>query len=222
MTSPTDARRADAVLFDLDGTLIDSIDLILQSAVYAFAKCGLDCPPEKDWLTGVGRPLPTMFRRYAPSDEAVTALLEAYREFQLPNHDRLVRSYPGIPGLLAALAKAGHPMAIVTSKSLALADRGLAHTGIAGFFETVVGLDSSKRHKPHPEPVMIALERLGASPDRAWFVGDSVHDMESGNAAGVRTIGALWGPFTAEDLEPSKPRYKAAVVEDVLRLVSAA
>jgi pyrophosphatase PpaX len=220
MTSPTGAGRPDAILFDLDGTLIDSIELIVKSASFAFAKCGLACPTEKEWLTGVGRPLPTMFRQFATTDDDVTALLLAYREFQTANHDLLVRSYEGIPTLLGALAVRGHPMAIVTSKSLALAGRGLAHTGIDKFFETVVGMDSSERHKPHPEPVMIALDRLGITADRAWFVGDSVHDMESGNAAGVRTVGALWGPFTAADLAPSQPQYLAARVDDVLRLVS--
>jgi pyrophosphatase PpaX len=110
-------------------------------------------------------------------------------------------------------------MAIVTSKTIALADRGLTLTGLDRFFDTVVGMDSCERHKPHPEPVMIALDRLGVRADRAWFVGDSIHDMESGNAAGVATVGALWGPFSADDLAPSKPRHVAARVEDVLELV---
>jgi pyrophosphatase PpaX len=220
MTSPSGDGRRDAILFDLDGTLIDSIELIVKSAHFAFAKCGLAVPTEKEWLTGVGRPLPVMFRHFSSgSDEDVAALILAYREFQMAHHDALVHAYPGVPELLEELARRGHPLGIVTSKSDALAARGLSHTGIDQFFDTVVGMDSCQRHKPHPEPVMIALDRLGALPERAWFVGDSIHDMESGNAAGVATIGALWGPFTAEDLAPSRPRHLAAGVEDVLTLV---
>jgi len=221
MASPTRHPRPAAVLFDLDGTLIDSIDLILKSAQYAFAKCGIPGPSPAEWLVGVGRPLPVMFRHFAPrGGDDVPALIAAYREFQMANHDALVHAYEGIPQMLAALAKRGHPLAIVTSKTDALAARGLAHTGLDGFFATIVGMDSCQRHKPDPEPVMIALDRLGYAPGEAWFVGDSIHDMEAGNAAGVATVGALWGPFDASDLAPSKPRHLAQRVEDVVGIVS--
>ena len=86
------------VLFDLDGTLIDSIDLILKSARYAFLKCGIDCPTDTEWLTGVGRPLPVMFGHFAPGREQ--DLIAAYREYQLANHDLLVRVYEGVPEML--------------------------------------------------------------------------------------------------------------------------
>ena len=217
MASPT--PRPAAVLFDLDGTLIDSIDLILKSAQYAFAKCALPVPTVQEWLTGVGRPLPTMFKQFAPAEHHVPALVAAYREFQVANHDTLLRGYDGVPEMLATLAARGHPMAIVTSKTTTLAARGLERMGIDKFFATVIGMDSSTRHKPDPEPVLIALERLGYGPSEAWFVGDSVHDMESGNAAGVATIGALWGPFDADDLAPSKPRYLAKQAEDIPGIV---
>lgn len=206
------------VLFDLDGTLIDSIDLIVKSAQFAFARCGLDCPSERDWLTGVGRPLPVMFGHFSPGNEP--QLIAAYREFQMANHDLLVRVYDGVPEMLAELAARRHPMAIVTSKTNVLALRGLVHTGIDQYFEHVVGMDSCERHKPHPEPVQIALDRLSRGPEGAWFVGDSVHDMESGNAAGVATVGALWGPFTAEDLASSRPRFLAPFPRDVVSLVN--
>lgn len=211
--------RLPPVLFDLDGTLIDSIDLILKSAQFAFAKCGVNCPTDAAWLAGVGRPLPVMFSHFAPTEDHVPALLLAYREYQMANHDLLVQVYEGVPDMLAELTARGHPLAIVTSKTDALALRGLAHTGIDHFFQTIVGMDSCTRHKPDPEPVMIALGRLGYEPDGAWFVGDSVHDMESGNAAGVATVGALWGPFSAADLSSSHPRHLATRPGDVLSLV---
>lgn len=206
------------VLFDLDGTLIDSIDLILKSAQFAFGKCGLATPSDAEWLTGVGRPLPVMFSHFAPGREP--DLIAAYREFQYANHDQLVTVYDGVPEMLAELAAAGHRMGIVTSKAGELASRGLALTGIDGYFETVVGMDSCKRHKPDPEPVRIALDRLSSGPEGAWFVGDSIHDMESGNAAGVATVAALWGPFTKDDLAPSRPRFVAVTPGDVVTLVA--
>ena len=196
-----------AVLFDLDGTLIDSIELILNSARHAFTSVDRTCPSDSEWLTGVGIPLPTMLRRYARDDADLEALLRGYRAYQMANHDRLVRCYDAVADTLTELERRGHQIGVVTSKSDALAMRGLATSGILRFMDVIVGCDSSSRHKPDPEPVRLALERLDREPHEAVFVGDSVHDMEAGNAAGVITIAALWGPFDRETLEASGPRY---------------
>jgi pyrophosphatase PpaX len=213
------AAAPGAVLFDLDGTVIDTIELIVQSAEYAFAKCGAACPTRAQWLAGVGRPLPTMFGLFAKPAE-VDALILAYREFQMQHHDRLTSAYPGIPQLLETLRAAGYRLAVVTSKTGAMASKGLEHCGLARHFETIVGMDASQRHKPHPEPVLVALDRLGVAPGKAWLVGDSVHDMEAGNAAGVATVGALWGPFTEADLAPSRPKHLARTAAEVAKIVT--
>ena len=194
-------------LFDLDGTIIDSIELILGSMRHAFAKCRGVAPSDAEWLTGIGTPLRTMFQLYVVDEKEIDRLIAAYREHQLANHDRLIRCYDEVAETLSILAERGHPMAVVTSKSDALALRGLEHAGILRFFETVVGLDSCTRHKPHPEPVLTALDRLGYQPSEAAFVGDSVHDVEAGNAARVLSIAALWGPFTREQLAAAKPGH---------------
>lgn len=214
------AKRPIAVLFDLDGTLIDSIQLILGSMQHAFIKCHRSVPVDADWLTGVGTPLPTMFRKYVSDDTEVAELIAAYREHQLEHHDALVRCYAEVADTLAVLASRGHPMAVVTSKSDALARRGLEHAGILRFFESIVGFDSTLRHKPHPEPVLTALERLGYGPFEAAFVGDSVHDIEAGNAAGVVTVAALWGPFTRGQLAVANPRVFAERPGTLPQLVS--
>ena len=198
--------RPTAVLFDLDGTLIDSIELILASMRYAFTKCGRPVPTDSQWLSGVGTPLPTMFRNYVSGEADVAELITAYREHQLVHHDALVRCYAEVADMLDVLAGGGHPLAVVTSKSEALAERGLEHAGIRQYFQTIVGFDTTERHKPHPEPVLTALHRLRYEPYEAVFVGDSVHDVEAGNAAGVVTVAALWGPFTREQLAAAHPK----------------
>jgi len=195
------------VLFDLDGTLIDSIELILNSARYAFEKLDRECPPDSEWTAGIGIPLFTMFGRYAKDAADQAALIAAYREYQLANHDRLIRCYDDVVDTVAMLSASGHELGIVTSKSEALAMRGLAHVGLARFMDTVVGCDSSTRHKPDPEPVQIALHRLDCAPENAVFVGDSVHDIPAGNAAGVTTLAATWGAFKKADLEPGEPDF---------------
>jgi pyrophosphatase PpaX len=199
------APRRPTILFDLDGTLIDSIELILNSARYAFEKLDRECPPQSEWMAGIGIPLFTMFGRYARDEADKAALIAAYREYQLANHDRLIRCYDEVIDTVAMLSQRGHELGIVTSKSEALAMRGLARVGLARYMDTVVGCDSSTRHKPDPEPVRIALHRLAAEPGEAVYVGDSVHDILAGNAAGVTTLAATWGAFKRADLEPGKP-----------------
>jgi pyrophosphatase PpaX len=226
------------LLFDLDGTLIDSIQLILESAEYAFAEraaARLRAPTRTEWLGGVGRPLSIMFRTFIEAhepapDEQVERLTQRYREYQMANHDRLVRAYPGVAESLEALTRAGHTLGVVTSKTTSIAIKGMRHVGIEHFFSVVIGCDVCDRHKPDPEPIRFALRELGADPlslgavrpdgrsAAAAYIGDSVHDMQAGRAAAVVTVGALWGPFSRADLEPAEPTFWAARPADVTAL----
>ncbi len=215
------AERPIGVLFDLDGTLIDSIELILNSARHAFVGREGHVPTDAEWLTGVGIPLSAMFRRYARDDAEVDALIAKYREYQLAHHDRLVRCYDSVAETVAALRRRGHPMGIVTSKTGWLARRGLETVGLGDAFSVIVGCDDCTRHKPDPEPVLLALDQLGCDAGDAVFVGDSVHDVRAGNAAGVATVAALWGPFTREDLAASNPTYYLERITDLPALLDA-
>ncbi|MDB4878513.1 MAG: HAD-superfamily hydrolase subfamily [Gemmatimonadetes bacterium] len=208
------------VLFDLDGTLLDSIELILRSARYSFEKLNREWITDEVWSAGIGIPLFTAFGKYAKDETDHAALIAGYREYQLANHDRLIRCYDDVVDTVKTLAARGHEIAIVTSKSEALAMRGLVHVGLARYMDTIVGCDASTRHKPDPEPVRIALHRLGCRPEDAIFVGDSVHDILAGNAAGVRTVAALWGAGRREEMEPGAPSAYAATISDVLALIS--
>ncbi len=208
-----------AVLFDLDGTLIDSIDLIVNSAVHAFEKCGQAAPTREEWVADLGLPLRAMFGRFITDDALMAELVAGYREYQLANHDRLVRPYDEVEATLRTLHERGFALAVVTSKAEPLAHRGLAHVGLEGFFDVVVGLESCTRHKPDPEPVRTALDRLGLSREAAAFVGDSPHDMNAGRAAGVTTIAALWGPFSRAQLAASEPDYYIERMSELLGIV---
>lgn len=210
--------RLPTILFDLDGTLIDSIELILNSARHAFQKLERECPSDEEWLTGVGIPLVTMFDRYARDEADRAALIAAYREYQMEHHDRLVRCYDEVVDTVVELRRRGHELGIVTSKSEYLALRALNQVGLSRHVDTIVGCDASTRHKPDPEPVRIALHRLGCAPAEAIFVGDSIHDILAGNAAGVRSAAALWGPFGRPDLEPGNPSIWLERISDLLAL----
>jgi pyrophosphatase PpaX len=209
------------LLFDLDGTLLDTIELLLSSMHHAFE--GREHrPSDGDWIAGIGTPLNAQLLEFARSPDDLTLLLERYRAFQREHHDRLTRSYPGAAATLESLRARGHRFAVVTSKIEELAHRGLTHVGMTHLFETVVGLDSTTRHKPHPEPVLVALDRLGAQPHQAAFIGDSPHDVHSGNAAGVTTIAALWGPFSRTDLIPAAPTFFLERITDLPALLDRA
>ena len=209
-----------AVLFDLDGTLIDSIELILNSARHAFHGRPGHVPDDAEWRGLIGMPLDASFRRYTKDDAEVAALLAKYREYQMANHDKLVKCYDEVVETVDFIRAAGHPVAIVTSKTTTMTRRGLDVSGLSHHFDTIIGCDVCERHKPDPQPVQIALERLGYEPEEAVFVGDSVYDMLAGNAAGVTTIAALWGPFTRDDLLASQPAYFLERIRDLPRLLS--
>jgi pyrophosphatase PpaX len=211
--------RLPTILFDLDGTLIDSIELILKSARFAFEKLARVAPTDEEWMAGIGIPLMTMLRRYACDETDCVALLAGYREYQMANHDRLTRCYAGTVETVKELHARGHSLGVVTSKSEYLAYRALALVGLARYMDTVVGVDSSTRHKPDPEPVRIALHRLDCRPEHALYVGDSVFDVLAGNAAGVQTAAALWGAAGRADLEPGKPNVYLASISDLPALV---
>lgn len=191
---------APAVLFDLDGTLVDSIELIVAAAMNAFASRPGPSPTEAQVRNTIGRPLPTTFGPWLVDENDLPFLISKYREYQLEHHDRLTNAYDGIVDAVAALDAAGCRMGIVTSKVGFMAERALVHTGLAQYMECIVASDSTTRHKPEPEPVLRALELLGATPDEAVFVGDSPYDMQSGRAAGVHAVGVAWGAFTTDAL----------------------
>lgn len=199
------ARPPRALLFDLDGTLADSIALLLASFRHTFATHERATPPDAEWIAGIGTPLITQMRHFVPAEGEAQQMILTYREFQRMHHDEMLREFEGVGETLALLKAQGHPTALVTSKGNDLAHRALDWLHLADYLDVVVGMESTERHKPDPEPVFHALAALGASPDNALFLGDSPHDIAAGNAAGVATVAALWGPFSRTVLEEASP-----------------
>ncbi|SRR6266540_1841479 len=198
-------QRRYAVLFDLDGTLIDSIGLLLASVKHTFSGREGRAPTEEEWIAGIGTPLADQLRPFVESDEDAEQLVARYRAYQRQHHDKLTTAYEGVLDTLEQLYNWGHPMGVVTSKSNEMMERGLRQTGLDVYMKTMIGCDSCAIHKPDPFPVRMALDELGYEAHETVFVGDSPHDIASGNAAGVTTIAALWGPFTKNELGIYKP-----------------
>ena len=199
--------RLQAALFDLDGTLIDSVRLILDSYHHTLEQHRFPARTDEEWLKGVGTPLQVQFAAWQEHPEKLEAMIATYREYNLKHHDQMVTVYPGVVDAVREIKAAGIQTGLVTSKNRQGALRGLKLVGLDALIDVLVCADEVANPKPHPEPVDKAVKLLGADKTTTVYVGDSVHDMISGRAAGVRTAAALWGPFGRDYLEPTKPDY---------------
>jgi pyrophosphatase PpaX len=207
------------VLFDLDGTLIDSLRLILDSYHHTLAQHGLPARTDAEWLRGVGTPLMVQLAEWRDEMGTIEALIATYREYNLKHHDRMVTVYPGVLEAVREIKAASMQTGLVTSKNRHGAIRGLKLVGLEALMDVLVCADEVINPKPHPEPVEKAVALLGADPATTIYVGDSVHDMHSGRLAGVRTAAALWGPFSRDQLETAKPDYWLESPGDLVDLV---
>jgi pyrophosphatase PpaX len=206
--------RPPAILFDLDGTLVDTVPFILAAVRHTFDGYGSG-PSEAEWIAGIGTPLRAQLGQFVRRPEDVEPLYQRYRTFWIENHDRMTRCFPGARETVLALREAGHPIGVVTAKTEEGARRTLRHVGLLDAVGAMVGADTCPRSKPDPMPVRHALERLDRSPAEAVFVGDSPHDVAAGNAAGTLTVAALWGACDRECLARAGP---ARYLEDIAGL----
>jgi len=218
-----------AVLFDLDGTLVDTVDLILAAHDHTFATyLRGPWPARAPVIRNFGRPLLDALREYAGADGhpdpggVAPQMVATYRAFQREHHHRFVRAYDGMREALAALRRRGYALGVVTSKTEAGARRLIEDFGLAGLLDVAVFLDDTARHKPEPDPLLEAARRGGFEPARAVYVGDSIHDVAAGRAAGMKTVAALWGPFERPDLEAAGPDAFATSPADLLALLPGA
>ncbi len=211
-TNPARTSRP-AIVFDLDGTLVDSLPDIVASFRHAFTELGIEAPSETLVRSEVGLPLESMYQRFAPS-EAVAALAAAYRR-HYPEHfaDRS-RPYPGVPELLAELRARGYAVAVATTKRSDMATRFVHAMGLADAIDHVQGTDGFP-HKPAPDVVLRALQAVGG--EGRWMVGDTTHDVGAGKAAGLRTFAVTWGTHDAERLRAAGADV---VADDIVGLLS--
>jgi pyrophosphatase PpaX len=188
----TNARmRYPTVLFDLDGTLIDSGEMIVASFRHATRTVLAREIPDEVLAAAVGGS--NIYEQMRAFDEErADELVRVYREHNEPLHEGL-QAFEGVESLLAMLKSEGRRLGIVTAKRRRTVDLAFSILPLERYFDTVVTAEQTEHHKPHPEPVLTALERLGSRPEEAAFVGDSPFDMGAGNAAGVFTVAVSWG-----------------------------
>lgn len=204
----------ETILFDLDGTLIDSNELIHQSFEYTLNYYGYSLTRE-EILHFNGPPLIKTFTKINP--DKAEEMIETYREHNLEHHNEYVKLFPHVKETLRELQQNDIKMGIVSAKMRTGVEIGLEVTGIKEFFDAIVTIDDVKNPKPHPEPVLKGLNNLNSQPESSLMVGDNYHDIESGKNAGSRTVAVAWSLKGKEYLQKFNPTY---MIEDMRELLS--
>ena len=204
------------VLFDLDGTLLDTLPLIETSFRYAFAQ--LQIP----WGDGaimktVGTPLRDQCRQFG--GDRWQELFDCYIDYQLSIHDAQVKVFPGAMEALQEISQLVRGVGVVTSKRRPLALRGLSVTGLDCYIRHLVAFEDVQKAKPDPEPVLRGLEKFGVPAEQAVFIGDSCFDILAGRQAGVVTVAVSWGIAGPDDWRDVKPDFIVTGWPDLLALL---
>jgi len=208
--------RFPVVLFDLDGTVVDSSAIILASMRHATREVLGREYGDDELMRAVGGPgLEAQMAAFAP--DRVEELVRVYRAHNEPLHDEL-EACDGMLDVLERLHEEGRRLGIVTAKRRSTVELAFDRVPLAHLFETVVGGDETERHKPDPQPLLLAAERLHADPAEAAYVGDSPFDMRAAKAAGMHAVGVTWGRIhDRAKLEAEEPD---AIVDDAEELLA--
>ena len=211
--------RFPTVLFDLDGTVVDSGAIILASMRHATREVlGRDYSDD-ELMQAVGGPgLEAQMHALAP--EHVERLVDVYRAHNIPLHDEL-EACLGIEDVLARLNEEGCRLGVVTAKRRDTAQLAFDRVGLGHFFAAVVGGDETERHKPDPAPLLLGAERLGADPAETAYVGDSPFDVRAAKAAGMFAVAVTWGRIHDRSrLEAEKPDAIVDTAEELLAVLA--
>lgn len=211
------AKPITTLLFDFDGTLLDTNELIIQTFQHVLGSHYPGKYERVDILPFLG---PTLEETFGSVElEKMEQLIKEYRAWNKLMHDELSSEFDGVSETMRLLKAAGMKMAIVSTKRKDMVMRGLELLDVEGVFDEVIALEDVTRTKPDPEPILLALERLGATADEALMIGDNYHDIVGGKNAGVRTAGVAWSAKGEAFLQTFNPDYMLQHITDLHQLV---
>ncbi|WP_429967025.1 HAD family hydrolase [Enterococcus sp. AZ173] len=212
-------KKIECVIFDLDGTLLDSRECSIKATKAAFTEMGLKVPSEVVIEHYMGIPIEESFFKMSeqPLDqETATELIRIFRTYYQTYEESTLNVFPEIPHVLEILMKRKVPCFVVSSKKTAVVKRNLAAQSLVAFFEEIIGSDAVSHYKPHPEGIDKVVTHYQFDPSRTIMVGDAIFDIQMGKAAGVKTIAVTWGSHDAKKLSAEKPDALAEVPQDIL------
>ncbi len=202
------------ILFDLDGTLIDSTEAILESFGVAYETFGRSVPDDEDITKLIGYPLDLMFNMLGITPLEVDSYVNAYKEhYRIISRQKTFLLPLGLEAIKEASSVA--TLGIVTTKTARYSEELLEHMGVMHYFKVLIGRESVEHPKPHPEPILRALAYLKADPTQTWMIGDTPMDLICAKEAGVAGIGVLCGYSTKSELA----QYTSCIVNDAFEAV---
>jgi pyrophosphatase PpaX len=210
-------NKITTLLFDLDGTLIDTNELIIQTFLHTFEKYYPNQYKREDILPFMGPSLDQTFSKIDP--ERKQELIDTYRKFNKEKHDEYVTEFEGVYDTITKLKNEGYKLGIVTTKRSEVANMGLKLAKLEPFFENVITFDDVENVKPDPEPIYKALDFFGSSPEETMMVGDNYHDIEAGKNAGTLTVGVAWSLKGKDFLQSYHPDYMLDTMDDLLHIL---
>ncbi|MBE9896745.1 HAD family hydrolase [Enterococcus casseliflavus] len=217
-------KKIECVIFDLDGTLLDSRECSIKATKAAFTEMGLKVPSEVVIEHYMGIPIEESFFKMSeqPLDqETATELIRVFRTYYQTYEESTLNVFPEIPHVLEILMKRKVPCFVVSSKKTAVVKRNLAAQNLVAFFEEIIGSDAVSHYKPHPEGINKVVTQYQFDPSRTIMVGDAIFDIQMGKAAGVKTIAVTWGSHDAKKLSAEKPDALAEAPQDILDYIYA-
>ena len=207
-------------LFDFDGTLVDTTEMIFQSMRHATSSVlGRDDYSREELLANVGQPLPRQMEIL--DAEKSELLLEAYRAHHEEHHDALIAEFPGVDEALYRLRAAGVRVVVVTSKRRRSVEMALEQfPGLDLVVDLFVTMEDTTEHKPHPEPLLKGLELAGDVPrEKAVYVGDSPFDVQAAKAAGLTSVAVSWGAFSEDTLREAATDHLVPDIDAAVDLI---
>ena len=212
--------KIETVLFDLDGTILNTNELIIASFLHTLDYYFPNQYGREQVIPFIGPPLEMTFGQVTEDREMIEACIQRYRAHNLANHDATAKPFSYAKEVLLRLKENGMKIGIVTSKIRSMVLKGIRILELnPEIFDVIVTVEDITYPKPHPEPILYALEQLGACKERAMMVGDYVSDIVSGQAAGVKTAGVCWTWHGEESLCKLQPDYMLKDFRDILPIV---
>ncbi|WJH35740.1 pyrophosphatase PpaX [Paenibacillus aurantius] len=208
----------DTILFDLDGTIVDTNELIIASFLHALEGQTLEPFTREHIIPNMGKPLVEQMLMFTGRAE-VDDLIRTYREFNVRMHDEMVQEFPYVKEVLEELHRSGIRLGVVTSKVRMTTEMALKLFDLRRFMGTLVTIDDVKEAKPSPEGIRLALKELGSEPERTLMVGDSSYDLLAARNAGVRSVGVAWSMKGEAYLKEFDPDY---LIHDMRELLAIA
>lgn len=211
-------QKITTILYDYDGTLFDTLEIIMASWQHAYKHYfGKEMPREHIEKT-FGEPLVRTIQRDFPNED-VQEVIEVYRSVANTKFGELITVFPGMSEVIKVLHSKGYKQGIVTSRIRFSTVLGLDQFDLSQYMDGIICADDTTKHKPDPEPILLALDKLGARPEEAVIIGDSPYDINGGKNAGIKTALVSWALLDDEEKQALKPDYLIQEAKDILEII---